>query len=106
MKVIPYLLPLVAATLSNLHDSQTVRQQSEAAALSALADQNLRLVSLNDHDAPRWVMEDDKEALRRLGLKFMDITDHPDLGHQNAIRTSSYESPYPKKMKQEKIVKE
>ncbi len=53
---------------------------------------NLRLVQTGDDIEPRWILEEDKLALRRAGIKFFDITDHQDLGQSNFHSVSLDES--------------
>lgn len=85
---------------------------AETEALIELAQTNLRLVSTSaDPDSPKWILEEDKDALRRLGIKFMDITDHQDLGLQNSASVASkkHKSPFPqfpKKLKHGKVVEQ
>ncbi|CAD6565864.1 MAG: Leucine aminopeptidase 1 [Alectoria sarmentosa] len=50
---------------------------------SILNNQDLYLIELGPGET-RWITEDEKWALRRGGVNFMDITDTPDLG---ALRT-------------------
>ncbi|KAA8915017.1 hypothetical protein FN846DRAFT_885553 [Sphaerosporella brunnea] len=47
-----------------------------------------RLIQLSPFET-RWVTEEQKLELKRQGRNFMDITEHPDLGLQNAIATAT-----------------
>jgi len=47
-----------------------------------------RLIQLSPVET-RWATEDEKLELKRQGLKFMDITDHQDLGFSNAVREAT-----------------
>ncbi len=64
--------------------------------------EELRLIATSADAPARWMLEDDKDALRRAGVHFLDITDHQDLGgkHIGAKRVSEF----PKKMSQNKLV--
>ena len=61
-----------------------------------------RLVQTDPNRSPRWMTEDDIHTLRRLGVKFMDVTDHQSLSFSNiqtTIKSASESSP-PKLPKQ------
>ncbi|KAK4651931.1 Leucine aminopeptidase 1 [Podospora pseudocomata] len=67
------LLPAVSARNVNLAgDTQRPMTHEEA----AVATYHIEISPGNT----RWVTEDEKWALRRKGINFFDITDHPDLG--------------------------
>ena len=109
-------LPLASATIDwlNIHPNGPVEHPAEISkaleyakaqlAVEQLADTKLRLVSTSATEPARWILEEDKDALRRAGIKFMDITDHQDLGKLN-MQAMSKAAPYPRKMKQGALVK-
>ena len=104
-----HLLPCVAAVVQrpvfqNRRDFATTADQQ---ALVELAHSKLRLISTGSDVEPRWVLEEDKDALRRLGIRFMDITDHEDLGLLNSkLSSTTVKHPFPKKLRQSKTVGE
>lgn len=111
-------LPFVAAHITApsfvvpQHDvSRTESSNADMQALVELAQTNLRLVTTGpDESTARWILEEDKDALRRMGIKFMDITEHQELGHQASFDVSSSKKhktrfpAFPKKLKHGKIV--
>lgn len=110
-------LPLVACHIStpsfvvpkDVELSESTSQDMHS--IMELANSNLRLISTGPNESSnRWIMEDDKEALRRMGIKFMDITDHQDLGTSPLGIVSTKEKhkkhfpSFPKKLKHGKTV--
>lgn len=108
------LLPLTSAYIKTpaaqlskdtLSSSQ---HEIDRQAIEQLAQSDLRLVSISEDSEPKWILEEDKDALRRLGIKFFDVTDHQDLGQKNkALSVTSKKhkkSPFPKKLKNGKLV--
>ncbi|BFZ53832.1 Leucine aminopeptidase 1 [Savitreella phatthalungensis] len=84
----------VAGFLHNVAlDGDVDQQLAQLQQLEELANEDLRLISLGD--GPRqqkWMLESDKDALRRAGIRFMDVTDHRDLGALNAERLVTVQS--------------
>lgn len=80
------------------------KEVNDRAILESLVDEKLRLVKFSETQEARWVLEDDKEALRRLGLKFFDITDHQDMAIYSNAPASRLKT-FPKKMRFTKLVK-
>jgi leucyl aminopeptidase len=81
--------------------------QQHASTLAEL-DGELRMIQLSEHEAPRPMLDSDKEALRRAGIRFMDVTDHRSLGQQNALAASSKKGKlpaFPKKLAQSQVVR-
>ncbi|KAF7728736.1 Leucine aminopeptidase 1 [Apophysomyces ossiformis] len=59
-----------------------------------------RLVRYSEDSPAKWMTEEDKFALMRAGIRFMDITDHPE-----SLMTSSYSSAIPSHVKYQDEVK-
>jgi len=83
--VIPFYL-LAASALSSAIVIPTNPELLSAFTTSEVAEQ--RLVQLSPFET-RWVTEDQKLELKRQGKNFMDITDHQDLGLENAFRAAT-----------------
>lgn len=101
--ILTALLPILLAALQSkcayaLHD----KESNGPIGLEALVNQKLRLVKFDEELEARWVLEDDKEALRRLGIKFFDITDHQFMTAHNVPASTS--KLFPKRMKFSKLV--
>ncbi|KAI9845473.1 MAG: Leucine aminopeptidase 1 [Thelocarpon superellum] len=76
------------------------QQVLEAETASADAKGERYLIELSPGET-RWVTEDEKWALRRQGLNFMDITDTPYLGMNRALRTQTIAFPSEPKHQEE-----
>ncbi|CCG80946.1 Putative uncharacterized protein [Taphrina deformans PYCC 5710] len=111
------LLPLCAAVFDT-HTSSTndaalsAAHRADEQGILQLAQSNLRLIQTSDTKEPRWALEEDKDALRRMGIRFMDITDHQDLGKMNAALAvtakkdeTHKKDPFPKKLKHTEFAK-
>lgn len=116
------LLPFVVASIKPSFDlpvqgSQFTGDHAETRAIIELAHAKLRLLQTSDQIEPRWAFEEDKEALRRMGIKFMDITDHQDLGNLNRAnlelssqgkgkkKEKKHAHPFPHELMYNKVVK-
>ncbi|KAK4196595.1 hypothetical protein QBC40DRAFT_209089 [Triangularia verruculosa] len=93
------LLPAVSARFNTAGDQQRPMLHEKAEA----ATYHIELSPGNT----RWVTEDEKWELRRGGINFFDITDHPDLGATlNAMAApSKKKAVFPKKPAYQKEVK-
>ncbi|OAA66762.1 leucine aminopeptidase 2 [Niveomyces insectorum RCEF 264] len=93
------LLPAVAGRFVDPTEAGTVQRHPEASA------SELFLVELAPGNA-FWVTEEQKWELRRNGLRFMDITDHRDLGAKNArsLRSSSAPRVFPNNVTHQDVV--
>ncbi|KAI5854110.1 hypothetical protein BZA05DRAFT_371241 [Tricharina praecox] len=88
---IPFSL-LAAAALSSALVLPTEDHQFAALSSTSSADSELRQIQLSPFET-RWVTEDQKLELKRQGINFMDITEHPSLGLQNAVLAATSQKP-------------
>ena len=56
-------------------------------------DKSLRLIETGENER-KWILESDKDVLRRLGIKYMDVTDSPSI-EQASFRLCYGEANYP-----------
>lgn len=68
----------------------------------ASSSSNKCLVQVAADSPPRWILEEDKGALRRAGVRFMDITEYQDLGSYSVESVRDVE--YPTKASYQKQV--
>ncbi|KAJ4360431.1 Leucine aminopeptidase 1 [Didymosphaeria variabile] len=93
------LLPLcTAALVAAVYPPQVVLGNSQA----PMAETEKYLVELAPGDT-QWVTEDEKWALRRKGINFMDITDNAELGALNS-KYGARSVKFPEKIAQNKTV--
>ncbi|KAI9678213.1 MAG: Leucine aminopeptidase 1 [Caeruleum heppii] len=89
------LTTCLVATTSAFYIAPSVEPDDQAL-LSHETSPERYLIELSPEET-RWVTEDEKWALRREGLNFMDITDHPHLGASRISTNKAKEVTFPHK---------